>query len=123
MVCEKRGDQCGACAACCVLCWAAHPVNSGGLQQSQSQRAPMRHSTCTCCALRHTSCTAASHTHVVLPHIVLAHCTACHRYDTLLVCDVGGGTYDVSLLEGFEGLLEVGGYGFFLFVFNASRHH
>ena len=27
--------------------------------------------------------------------------------DTILVLDLGGGTYDVSLLEGFEGILEV----------------
>ena len=27
--------------------------------------------------------------------------------DTILVMDLGGGTYDVSLLEGFEGILEV----------------
>ena len=27
--------------------------------------------------------------------------------DTILVIDLGGGTYDVSLLEGFEGILEV----------------
>jgi hypothetical protein len=32
-----------------------------------------------------------------------------HRYDTLLVYDLGGGTFDVSLLEGWEGILEVGG--------------
>jgi molecular chaperone DnaK (HSP70) len=29
------------------------------------------------------------------------------RYDTLLVYDLGGGTFDVSLLEGWEGILEV----------------
>ena len=28
-------------------------------------------------------------------------------YDTLLVFDLGGGTFDVSVLEGFEGILEV----------------
>ncbi|KAL6750096.1 Hsp70 protein-domain-containing protein [Haematococcus lacustris] len=29
-------------------------------------------------------------------------------YETLLVFDLGGGTFDVSLLEGWEGILEVG---------------
>ena len=28
--------------------------------------------------------------------------------ETVLVLDLGGGTYDVSLLEGFDGILEVG---------------
>jgi molecular chaperone HscC len=28
--------------------------------------------------------------------------------ETVLVLDLGGGTYDVSLLESFDGILEVG---------------
>ena len=28
--------------------------------------------------------------------------------ETVLVLDLGGGTYDVSLLEGFDGIFEVG---------------
>uniref|UniRef100_A0A7S3VPL5 Uncharacterized protein n=1 Tax=Dunaliella tertiolecta TaxID=3047 RepID=A0A7S3VPL5_DUNTE len=32
---------------------------------------------------------------------------AADKYDTLLVFDLGGGTFDVSVLEGFEGILEV----------------
>lgn len=32
---------------------------------------------------------------------------AADHYDTLLVFDLGGGTFDVSVLEGFEGILEV----------------
>eukprot|EP00967_Tisochrysis_lutea_P000801 scaffold1049_cov21-Tisochrysis_lutea.AAC.1 len=31
---------------------------------------------------------------------------AADKYDTLLVFDLGGGTFDVSVLEGFEGILE-----------------
>jgi hypothetical protein len=31
--------------------------------------------------------------------------------DTLLVFDLGGGTYDVSLLDSFEGIMEVGALG------------
>jgi molecular chaperone DnaK (HSP70) len=27
--------------------------------------------------------------------------------DTILVADLGGGTFDVSMLDGFEGILEV----------------
>jgi molecular chaperone HscC len=29
-------------------------------------------------------------------------------WDTLLVFDLGGGTFDLSLLESFEGIMEVG---------------
>jgi molecular chaperone DnaK (HSP70) len=30
--------------------------------------------------------------------------------ETLLVFDLGGGTYDVSVVESFEGIMEVGGF-------------
>lgn len=34
-----------------------------------------------------------------------------YESDTILVFDLGGGTLDVSLLESFEGLIEVRGQG------------
>lgn len=34
-----------------------------------------------------------------------------HDAETILVFDLGGGTYDVSILDSFEGIMEVRGRG------------